>query len=68
YYGDPTTNLSLKFEPAIEFEEDTETDIFFHIDPVDLFSSGTSIADPMDDSNKNTIDNLIKSAIKAVKK
>ncbi|MDA3844729.1 MAG: hypothetical protein PF588_10225 [Candidatus Kapabacteria bacterium] len=68
YYGDPTANLSLKFEPALECTEDTESNIFLHVDPLDLFCSGESVADPMDSSNKNVIDNLIKSAIKAIKK
>ena len=68
YNGTPTANLSLKFEPSIVLQENVTTNIYLQVSPVDLLKSGTSVLDPRDSSNVNDIDNLIKAAIKAVKK
>jgi hypothetical protein len=68
YHGTPTANLSLKFDPSIEFVDGQANEISSQIDPMDLFSSGTTIYDPRDPKNQNDIDNLIKKAIKAIKK
>ena len=68
YYGSPTANLSLKFEPSLVCEENSTTDICLQINPIHLFKSGNSVCDPRDNGNMNDIDNLIKSAIKAIKK
>jgi len=68
YYGTPTANLSMKFEPSLVCEENSTTIICFQINPINLFKSGNSVCDPRDSGNMNDIDNLIKSAIRAVKK
>lgn len=68
YNGTPTVNLSLKFYPSIEFQENVTTNLYLQVNPIDLLKSGTSVLDPRDPSNENDIDNLIKAAIKAVKK
>jgi hypothetical protein len=68
YYGSPTANLTMKFEPSLVCEENSTTNICLQINPITLFKSGNSVCDPRDNGNMNDIDNLIKTAIKAVKK
>ncbi len=68
YDGTVTANLSLDFETPIVLQENITTNIYFQINPFNLLKSGGSILDPRDEENRNNIDNLIKSAIKAVKK
>jgi len=68
YNGNPTANLSLKFEPSIEFKENVTTNLYLQVSPIDLLKSGNSVFDPRDTDNMNDIDNLIKAAIKAIKK
>ncbi len=68
YYGTPTANLSMKFEPSLVCDENANVIVCLQINPMNLFKSGNSVCDPRDGGNKNDIDNLIKSAIRAVKK
>ena len=68
YKGTPTVNLTYDFENPIEFPANVESNIYLMINPLDIFKSENEIYDPNDDSNKNKIDDLIKSAIKAFKK
>ncbi|MBI5325077.1 MAG: hypothetical protein HZB41_07385 [Ignavibacteriae bacterium] len=68
YNGTPTANLSLKFEPSINLQANTTSNIYLQVNPVDLIKSGNSVLDPEDSTNENDIDNLIKSAIKAIKR
>lgn len=68
YNGTPTVNLTYKFPTSIEFPENEETNFYLMINPLDIFKAGNEIFNPMDASNHNDIDNLIKSAIKALKK
>ncbi len=68
-YNSPVTaNLSLKFEAPVVLEKSITTNIQLQINPADLFKTGNIIFDPNDSANSNNIDNLIKDAIKAVKK
>ncbi|TAL67935.1 MAG: hypothetical protein EPN82_12735 [Bacteroidetes bacterium] len=68
YKGTPTANLSLKFEPSLNLQANITTNVYLQVSPVDLLKSGNSVLDPSDSTNANDIDNLIKAAIKAVKK
>ncbi len=68
YKSDVTANLSLKFPNSIVLDDVNKNYIYLQINPVDLMKSGTFVFDPNDTTNKNDIDNLTKSAIKALKK
>ncbi len=68
YNGTVTANLSLNFETPVVLLEIITSNIYLQINPLSLLKSGDSILDPRDEGNSNQIDNLIKSAIKAIKK
>lgn len=68
YKGTPTVNLTYTFGNPIEFPANVESNIYLMINPLDIFKSENEIYDPSDDSDHNKIDDLIKSAIKAIKK
>ena len=68
YKSDMTANLSLKLEPAVTLNAGSNTTLVVVVDPVAIFRSGSDVLDPRDPGNENTIDNVIKDAIKALKK
>lgn len=68
YYGTPTSNISLKFEPSIKISQNVANDIYLLVNPVNMLKIGNSVLDPRDDDNSNDIDYLIMTAIKAIKK
>ena len=68
FKSDVTENISLKFPTSIVLDDVDKNYIYLQINPLDLLKSGSFVYDPKDTTNKNEIDKLIKSAIKALKK
>jgi phospholipase/lecithinase/hemolysin len=63
-----TANLSLKFEPSLNLNVNTNNTIAIQLDPDFFFKKWESILDPADTKNLNDIENTIINTIKAIKK
>ena len=63
-----TANLSLKFDPALNFMDNTTNTIALQLDPNFFFKKWESILDPNDPQNANDIENTLVNTIKAIKK
>lgn len=63
-----TANLSLKFDPALNFQNNTTNTISLQLDPNFFFKKWESILDPNDPKNANDIENTLINTIKAIKK
>ncbi|MES2767438.1 MAG: hypothetical protein V4642_16300 [Bacteroidota bacterium] len=68
YISDATANLSLKIEPSITLAEGTTTTVAVRYDPFTIFKTNGEVLDPRDTKNASHIDNMIKAAIRAIKK
>ncbi|HYF04330.1 MAG TPA: hypothetical protein VEC36_13185 [Patescibacteria group bacterium] len=68
YRSDATANLNLNIQPALTISEGTTATVALRYDPLMIFKTGQQILDPRDSKNESHIDNMIKNAIKALKK
>lgn len=68
YRSQATANLSLKFDPAVQFADAGTTVIVLRVDPLAIFKDGGKVLDPRDGGNRSKIDNAIKDAVKVLKK
>jgi hypothetical protein len=69
FKSDATANLTLNIEPALTLTEGTTTTLALRYDPFTIFKiNGEGVLDPRDSKNEGHIDNMIKNAIRAIKK
>lgn len=64
YKGTPNVNLTVNFGVSINFPAGEETTFYLMLDADDIFKSNDEIYNPLDDSDANKIDDLIKKALK----
>ena len=67
YRSDVTANLNLNFDNVITVSTSKIT-IALQFNPSVVFRRGSALLDPRDSRNRNDIDNLIRTAIRAFKK
>lgn len=68
YKGDPTANLSLSLGGSVNVTSGTVAGVLLRFDAAQALKAGGSPLDPNDPSNRSTIDNAIRAAIRALKK
>jgi hypothetical protein len=68
YRSKATANLSLKFDPTVQFPDAGSAVVVIRVDPVAIFKSGGKVLDPRDGGNSGHIDDAIRDAVKALKK
>ncbi|MDB5034020.1 MAG: hypothetical protein JWQ98_1261 [Chlorobi bacterium] len=68
YRSDVTANLEFRQEPLLAFAGGSNATIMVHVDPASIFARKSGILDPRDKSNRNEIDNAIRSAFRAFRR
>lgn len=63
-----TANLSLKFDEDYTIDENSTNTFAFQFKPIVAFIKNSGVLDPTENNDRAEIENLIKSAIKALKK
>lgn len=68
YRSEVTANLNLNFDNVITVASNGTTTIVLQFNPLLVFKKGSVLLDPRDAKNRNDIDNLIRTAIRAFKR
>ncbi|MBC8124313.1 MAG: hypothetical protein H7X70_01145 [Candidatus Kapabacteria bacterium] len=68
YRSDVTSNITIKFSPAITVSNNSPLFLSLKFDAPSVFKAGSNILDPEDSSNRSEIENRIKAAFRANKK